>query len=73
MSPDKELELLNDLFISEGWKMLMEDVQKIYDAANDLSTCTSPDEFLVNKGKVMAMSYVLNYQAIMEASHNASD
>lgn len=72
MTEDKELELLNDLFAHEGWKILVDDLQKIYDVTNDLSNINSSDDFYQAQGFIRGIAYVINYKNLLEAQASES-
>lgn len=72
MTEQQELEALNDLFSQDGWKILMSDLQKIYDTANDLAMVQDEKDFLSQKGFLEGLNTVLNYQTVIEAASESN-
>ena len=71
MSPEdrKYYDLYFDLFASDGWKQLIEDVKKEADYEKQTAAYVgSTDEFLVRKGRVQLYDWILNMPQIVE--HN---
>lgn len=58
-----------DMCASKGWKDLMEDVQNMYQAYNDISNIESTENFWKRKGYVEMLHWLLNLQKVSETTY----
>ncbi len=72
---DKEFEALNDMFISEGWKLFtqqIEDLTKLLvDAAPD--NAITNDQWQYRRGQVHQMRSVLGYEQYIRATQKQQE
>lgn len=54
---------------SKGWTDLIEDVQKIYDSYNNVSSIGSPDDFYFRKGQLDVLQWILGLKAVSEQTY----
>lgn len=55
-----------ELFSSQGWKDLIEDLEKVRDEVNQVSSCTNLD---FAKGQLKELNYLLNLEHLTEQAY----
>lgn len=55
-----------DMMASEGWKQLLEDVQKMYDARNHVLAITSEQDLHFKKGQLDVLQWILTLKQTSE-------
>lgn len=61
-----------DLFGTDGWKQFVSDIKGTLDLAKDTATSlATSDEFFVRKGNVNTLSYITNFENIIENNYEA--
>jgi hypothetical protein len=70
---DKQLqqhyERMFSMFASEGWKDLMEDVDKVFNANNNISTIQSEQELHFKKGQLDVLQWFRSMKTSYEQSY----
>lgn len=56
-------------FATTGWKEFVEDVQKIYDVTNQISSTENFEGFHKRKGQLDILQWVLSLQQVSEQSY----
>lgn len=71
----EELEALENMFLTEGWKIFTKDVQGLLDTAlnNPDLECTTNDEWQYRRGSIKELRYISMYQEIMRSRLEGSD
>lgn len=72
---EQELEDLIDMFLTKGWKIFMQDFNKLLTdkiQSADLN-CKTNDEWQYNRGVVSELRYITNYEQIMKSRLEGSD
>jgi len=72
MTPELQeyYEKYSTLFSSDGWKQLTEEVTlAISSLEKDTFLQGKTDVFLINKGQLTALNYIMNYPQLVEASY----
>lgn len=58
-----------NMMSTQGWKDLIEDVQAMYDAYNQVDSVNSPDEFWKRKGQVDILQWILSLKETSEQTY----
>jgi len=56
-----------DLFRTEGWKQLIEELRQNAMLINSVENTKDSDDLFVRKGQLKVLAYLLNFEANMEA------
>ena len=56
-----------DLFRTEGWKQLIEELQQNAMLINSVENTKDSDDLFIRKGQLKVLAYLLNFEANMEA------
>jgi hypothetical protein len=69
---DRELEKyyrsFEEMFRSDGWKNLMEDIKGSADNVNSVETCKDDKDLYFRKGQLVVMANMLNLEAQIETA-----
>tara|TARA_R110002020_G_scaffold104201_2_gene243906 strand:+ start:1414 stop:1668 length:255 start_codon:yes stop_codon:yes gene_type:complete len=69
---DRELEKyyrsFEEMFRSDGWKNLMEDIKGSADNVNSVEACKDDKDLYFRKGQLVVMANMLNLEAQIEAA-----
>ena len=69
---DKELEKyyrsFEEMFRSDGWKNLMEDIKGSADNVNSVEACKDDKDLYFRKGQLVVMANMLNLEAQIETA-----
>lgn len=71
----EELEALEDMFLTKGWKIFVKDFQTLLDTAteNPDLECKTNDEWQYRRGSISELRYVTKYEEIMRSRLEGSD
>lgn len=61
-----------ELFMQPGWTQLMDELKERYDMLNDIRYISTPEEFMLKKGRVEVLSDLLGFKELIEASYKAA-
>lgn len=71
-SLDKEIEEYYskyfDLFRTEGWKQLIEELKQNAMLINSVENTKDRDDLFIRKGQLKVLAYLLNFESNMETS-----
>lgn len=74
MTPEQEktMEVLTDLFLSDGWKIFQTDIENniISVHQNIFDTVDESKEFFKNKGKIETLRFIRNYENMIKHNYN---
>ena len=75
MTPELEtyFDNYNELFNSEGFKQLIQELSKNAVQLSDIQTVKDADDFFFRKGQVAALASVINLQATIEAAREQAE
>lgn len=69
---DRELEKyyrsFEEMFRSDGWKNLMEDIKGSADNVNSVEACKDDKDLYFRKGQLVVMANILNLEAQIETA-----
>lgn len=72
---DQELETyyqaLFDMYGTTGWKMLMEDVGRMHQVHDSVSSLTTQDQLMFRKGELAQMEWLASHQSTAETAYAA--
>ena len=73
MAPDlqKYYEETFDMMATKGWKMLMEDLQKIKTTVNELSTVADAQSLFNRQGQLDILNLLLNRKEACETAYES--
>ena len=57
-----------DLFRTEGWKQLIEELKQNAMLINSVENTKDRDDLFIRKGQLKVLAYLLNFESNMEAS-----
>ncbi len=60
MTEQEEVEAILDVFTTEGWRLIVEDIKKHYDAINRIDCTADEDEFLKRRGELEKLGWFMN-------------
>ena len=63
----------NELFNSEGFKQLIQELSKNAVQLSDIQTVKDADDFFFRKGQVAALASVINLQATIEVAREQAE
>ncbi len=58
-----------DMFATQGWKDLMDDVRDMLKATDRISAAKDNEDFLFKKGEVSMMNWLLSIQSVSEETY----
>ncbi len=58
-----------DMFATQGWKDLMDDVRDMLKATDRISAAKDHEDFLFKKGEVSMMNWLLSIQSVSEETY----
>jgi len=74
---DRELEKyyrsFEEMFRSDGWKNLMEDIKGSADNVNSVEACKDDKDLYFRKGQLVVMANMLNLEAQIETAKEQQD
>jgi hypothetical protein len=74
---DRELEKyyrsFEEMFRSDGWKNLMEDIKGSADNVNSVEACKDDKDLYFRKGQLVVMANMLNLEAQIETAKQEQD
>jgi len=75
MTPELEtyFDNYNELFNSEGFKQLIQELSKNAVQLSDIQTVKDADDFFFRKGQVAALASVINLQATIEVAREQAE
>jgi len=75
MSPEdrKMYDDLFDLFTHPGWKLVIQDLERMIEPIEDIRYTNDLADLHANKGKVEVMDYLLNLPEITERSYEEAN
>ena len=62
MITEREEEAAREMFMTEGWKNLVEELEEQADLCN-LDACNNVEDLFFNKGRLAVIRMLLNYEA----------
>ena len=65
---EKYYRSLEDMFRTEGWKNLLEDLKGSADAVNSVEACQDNKDLYFRKGQLVVMANLLNLEAQIETA-----
>lgn len=57
------------MMATKGWKDLVEDIQAMFDAHNQLNSVNSPEDFWKRKGQVDILQWLLSLEKTSEQTY----
>ena len=60
MTKKEEIEAILDVFTTEGWKFMIEDIKNHYDAISNIDNVNSVEELNNLKGQRHSLNWVIN-------------
>ena len=75
MTPETEKYFrdLNDLFRSEGWKILLGDIQASADTVNSIEGTRDEQDLFFRKGQLAVMNNILNLETQVSAAQEQAE
>ena len=75
MTPETEKYFrdLNDMFRSEGWKILLGDIQASAQSVNSIESTKDEQDLFFRKGQLAVMANILNLETQIEASREQAN
>ena len=75
MTPETEKYFrdLNDLFRSEGWKILLGDIQASADTVNSIENTKDEQDLYYRKGQLAVMNNILNLETQVSAAQEQAE
>ena len=63
-------ESMESMFATPGWKYLLEDLQKIYDAAHTIEGIDTMEELQFRRGQIDILKLVVGQPAVLAAAYD---
>lgn len=65
-------EAVFEMYSTEGWKKILEDMGRLHEIYNDLRTCGSPEELHFRQGQLNVIGQILSHRERAEHAYKSA-
>ena len=73
MTEKEQFEAILDVFTTDGWKLILEDISKRYDAINNVDDVNTVEELYRRKGEQESLRWFLSLKEWYQYSQEMSE